>query len=281
MVQFVPDRIRAERVNVGLILQAPTYGYAAMTWRRQMDVALRAIHPQVDAQLVRFLVRGMADLFVPYAHEPRYERLFPQQPGKSHPTHPEFLAGFRDRYGLLHITEPRTVLVSETLGLTAKLRVLRERLLEVHSAVTERPSLTKSELTKQVVTTLRAGRVPLVTQPTSFPGERWPHNRFDALNIHQNRRHLHFLSYEIADAPSAAAKGFVMSVMDLRSGGARYQDDHFGVVVQRPEHHRSNKEDYEALLRVCRFNRIAVFENHPDDIRRLTERLLSPQGLVV
>jgi len=281
LVQFVPDRIRGERINVGLILQAPAHGYAAMTYRRQMDSVLRAIHPQVDAQLIRFLVQGLADTFMPYANEPRYERLFPGQPGEGHPTHPKYLAGFHDGYGLLHVTEPTVVLVNKTQGLAAKLRVLRERLLEVSTNVVDTPSVTKSELTKQVVTLLKARHVPLVTQPPSFPGERWPHNRFDALSMHQNRRHLHFLSYDITEAPSAAAKGFVMSVMDLRSGGIRYQNDHFGVVVQPPEHHSSNKEDYEALLRVCHFHRIAVFENQPADVKRLTERLLGEQGLAI
>ncbi|BDP43351.1 hypothetical protein DAETH_33200 (plasmid) [Deinococcus aetherius] len=281
MVQFIPDRVRDERVNVGVVLQSPDYGYAAMTYRRHMDAALRAVHPQVDAQLVRLLVQGLCATFAPYDSEPHFPRLFPLQLGEEHPTHPTFLERFNTPHGQVHFTPPKVVLVSDAQGFTAKLRQLRERLLDVPNVAVERPTITKGELEKNVVGALKARRVPLVTEPPAFPGERWPHNRFDALNLRSNRRHLQFLSYDIADPPTAAAKGFVMSVMDLKSGGHRYRDDQFGVIVQRPEHFTSNKDDYEALLRICRFNGITVFENHRDDVERLAAGLLSEHGLAV
>jgi hypothetical protein len=278
ILQFIPDRMRNERINVAVVLQSPSYGFAGMEFRRRMDGILKEICPTVDAQLVRLLVQGIAEEFKPFYIEPERARLFFLHPKTQHPSHPDYLQKFHEPHGLIHFSDPKPIIIPDSQSLVYKVKQLRNQLLEVERPLEVRTSITKRELQEKVVESLRQKRVALNVKPDEFIGARWS-NKFDALHEKTNRRHLQFLSFDLEEVPTIHAKAFVTSVQDLKAGGRAYQDDQFGCVLQPPTYHRDHRDEFEAAIKIFRTSDIVVYNNYAEDINRLAENLQSDNGL--
>lgn len=278
LIQFVGDTDRDERVNLGVILQCPEYNYAAMEIRRNVERKIHCIFPEVDAQLIRYMLLGVQEEFERFSDEPQSKPML--RSGTIHeinPTTPDYLEKFNSPFGQIFFRPSSPIFVRSGQSFTAKLKQLSEKLLDSQSGRRENKYVTKYELRTVVEYELNRRHISIIKNPPRFPGKRWP-NSFDALKEKRNRRWLQFISYRQAEIPIDQTKSFIASVVDMRDS-QRYPDDEWACVIKEPfeDANRSDKDTFASALNALRAESIAVFFSQ--DIDRLATGLESPDGL--
>jgi hypothetical protein len=282
LVQLIPDKLRDERLNVAVILQAPERQFAGIRVRKWMDRSIGRVFPNVDAELVRLITRGFAIEFSKFTYDIDNNQpilLQPTEVSSSHrPYDPDFLTRFSHGYSAISFSSPKPMTLLDNSSLVAKLEQLYERLVSVHEPKRQPANITKEQLEEIVVRHLYRKKVHINEKPPVFQGLHWP-NKFDALKLKDNRRHLQFISFDQFEAPIAQAKAFLTSVEDMRQVDEKYKEDEFACILQPPKVNVGLQEDYLSAIATFGKARIITFENAPDDIDRLATGLESDDGL--
>jgi hypothetical protein len=280
LVQVIPDRLRDERINIAIILQCPETGFSRMRVRTHMGGILNHVFPNIDAETIRLLTQGFSKKFSPISIDQSAEPLFPEGLKiDSQPFEPTFINGLRHDYGIINFSEPRPLVMVEGQSLDVKLDQLYEKLVNSPPKRHQPLNVTKEILESQVVRELHVRRIDLINKPPSFQGLVWP-NKFDALRIKTNRRHVQFISFDLTEFPSHHAKILLASVQDLRQAADNeYRDDEFACVLQPPRAQSGLIKDYRSTIQTFQKAGIVTFENQADEITRLAIGLDNDDGL--
>jgi Protein of unknown function (DUF3037) len=271
LLQFIPDLRRDERVNVGLVMQAPEYNYAAMDYRRYMDGQVRALQPHADATIIRLLAQSLCSQFEPFSKEPLvYQQVLLETPETS-PTSPKYLDSLISPYTSIYFTKPKPFLVSESRGFARTFELLCGQLLQAPKQRVETSFVTKEILKHRVMKLLENRKMQVRIDPPPIRGLHF-RNEFDALRDATGlRQHIQFLSFELKESPVLQAKSLLASVSDVRQS-QDYQDDLFYCILQPPILNRKNAEDYESTLLAFRKSGIERLQVS-DDGREIVEGL--------
>lgn len=280
LIQFIADPDRDERVNLAVILQCPEYNYAGMEIRRGVEQKIHCLFPQIDSQLIRYILEGFKDDFDEYSDEPASKPIFNrEQLTEMKPTWPEFLEKYHIPLGQIVFRETSPIFLTESQGFNFKLKQLAEKVLDSTVRKGDTRYVTKNELKRVVEYELTRRHIHIIKNPPKYPGKRWP-NSFDALKERGNRRWLQFISYRQSELPVEQTKAFIASVVDMRAS-ERYPDDEWACILKEPLDNASrlDKETFESAIKVLGSENIAVFTSLPQDIDRLARGLESPDGL--
>ena len=268
LVQLIPDELRDERINVAIILQCTERRFARMRVRKYMDSHINAIFPDLNAQVVRLITQGISRHFKSLRSDILFEDLDSSRE--------EFIRQFSHDYGIIRFSEAKKIVVKESDDLEERAEKLFARLVQSQYIQEKPDNITKDLLTDVVTEFLTLRRVPIDKDPPPYKGQAWV-NRFDALHSEFNRRHLHFISFDLLEAPYLQAKAFIQSVIDMKSSDS-YQEDDFACIVQPPRINRSIQSDFEDAVRVFRNNDVHTFTNETNDLERLVSELSDANG---
>lgn len=277
LVQAIPDRLRDERINVAIILQCPQTGFSGMRVRPHMDRVLNKAFPGIDAETIRLITYGFSKDFKPVLVDSGMPSLFPEDLAKR-PSETSFIDRLRSGYGVIRFSDPRPLIVAEDQSLSLKLEQLYEKLVMSQQVRNEISHITKEILEDHFIRELHNKRIPIDVRPPAFTGLVWP-NQFDALREKDNRRHVHFISFDLLEFPVSRAKLFLTSVVDLRLAGSAYAEDEFACVVQSPRNRPELRPDFESVVSTFKKEKIVIFENEPAEILRLAAGLEDDNGL--
>jgi hypothetical protein len=278
LIQVVPNRLRNERVNVGVILQAPSIKYSGMRVRRWMDNILKRVFPEIDPTAIRMVIRGIQGEFARFDFKTLDRPLFDFVPTtKEFPYELEFINQYKNGYSVIEFSSPTPILIQDKQSLPDVLDQLNARLVEFQTTRLASTTITKEILEKNVLRLLYEHQIPVETKPPVFQGLQWK-NKFDALQNKSNRRHLQFISFDISEAPIMQAKAFLASVEDMRLSDGKFTDDEFGCIVQAPKANSPLLDDYNETLTAYRKNGIATFQHNEVDMQKLIYGLNSDNG---
>ncbi|THF70458.1 DUF3037 domain-containing protein [Deinococcus sp. Arct2-2] len=267
IIQYVPNELRDERVNIGIALQNPSHGYAGVRVRPYMDSLLQALWPAIDAEIVRLMVKEIEELLKPLNRATRKgpQRLWTEAYDER--AIPTFLDRFNQTYGSIRIAESKPVRVSEGESFREKLNQLFELYIRVDDGKQKRNSITKEIIQFQVGKELdRRGAV--YTQHAVIRGEFFE-NKFDVARhrIDAVDSLAHIISFDLKNVDPATTQSLrlLQSLGDLKGADPRLLEKYeFGVFLQAPIHHRQHRTAYEDALKALR-TKFKVFQNTDDE----------------
>jgi hypothetical protein len=281
ILQFIPDPIRNERVNIAVLLESPEYAYRGAKYLRYMHSKLRTLDPNVDDPLVYAVARNIEQEFQ------NREKDFAEQPipfqNQPHPEHLERLKVIfetSDRT-LWQLSEPQLVLLPADQRFVDRLNALYRRFIE-------RPEAPKAEnydkdyVRQTVVKGLEKRQVILDTAPKPLAGGMFEENAFDAAYIRNVSTYMQFLSYDLQDPDLDQLRLFLSSVEDIRRGG-KFVEDHgfyYMTIVQPPTHFKNetNKTVFRKALAYLKRNGIPAFKPDGQQLEVVAEVLLHNQN---
>lgn len=286
VIQYVPNELRDERINIAIVLQSPSHGYAGVRVRPYMDSLLQAIWPAIDAEIVRHMVREIEERLRPLNKATRkgsQPLLMEAYDERSLPT---YLDRFNQSYGSLRITEAKPIRVANGESFKEKLNQLFDLYVRIDDGKQRRQGITKEVIQFQVGKELdRRGTV--YTQHKILKGEFFQ-NKFDLARHRIDRIDslAHIISFDLKTIDPAITQSLrlLQSVDDLIEADPRlFEKYEFGVFLQAPIHYRQHRGAYDDALRAFR-SKFRVFQNAGDEpgLRPATERfvdsLASEQG---
>lgn len=286
IIQYVPNELRDERVNVALVLQNPSHGYAGLRKRPYMDPLLQALWPAIDAELVRLMVQEIETLLKPLNKSTRKGPSRLLHEAFDERSLPTYLDQFNQSYGSLRVTEAKPVRVAEGESFKEKLHQLFDLYIRVDDGRQRRSNITKEVIQFQVGKELdRRGAV--YTEHAVLKGEFFE-NKFDVARhrIEAVDSMAHIISFDLKSIDTATTQSLrlLQSVDDLLSADpqlfAKYE---FGVFLQAPIHYRQHRSNYDDALRAFR-KKFKIFQNLDDEpglvsaTTRFVDSLASDQG---
>ncbi|WP_081994966.1 DUF3037 domain-containing protein [Deinococcus radiopugnans] len=266
IIQYVPNEIRDERVNVALVLQNPSHGYAGVRIRPFMDPLLQALWPAIDAELVRLMVREIETILKPLNRNTRKGPPLLFQEAYDERSTPTFLDQFNQNYGSLRVTEAKTVRITEGESFREKLNQLFDLYIRVDDGRQKKNNITKEVIQFQIAKELdRRGAV--YVQHAVIKGEFFE-NRFDVAKhrIKSIDSLAHIISFDLKNVDLATTQCLrLLHSRDdlLTSDGDLASKYEFGVFLQAPVHYKQNRPIYDDALRAFR-NKFKIFQNLDD-----------------
>ena len=281
LVQFCPDRVRNERVNVAIILESPKHQYISVKYRRYMDKVIRCIDPQVDTEAVRLVVSLMEAKIK--SKEIR-DVLEDQQALFQESNQPKQISDIAKDFNEAHrslwlVTEPKPILVPGEQPFEQRLEILYNNLV-ANKEADHKQNWDKSFVKQFTVDALRKRELQITENPDPLPakGQLWGDSSFDALHATKAWTFFQFFSFDTQTPDLDQSKAFVTTVSDLR-GNTTFRSDNgffYVAVVQKPVHQQSqqNKVTYANALEAFRRNSIPYFSPEEDDIFRISQSLI-------
>ncbi|MCD0164451.1 DUF3037 domain-containing protein [Deinococcus sp. 12RED42] len=264
LVQFVPDQVRDERINVAVIMQVPQLNYVGIRVRPRMDKALRQLWPEVDAQLIRSMVRAIEADVKPLEREPRQldmETMLPLEKASL-----EYLSRFTQHYGPIKLTEPKPTRIRDGMTLREKLDQLFNVYVRVEGSPREVHNVTKEVLQDHLTRALDARNI-VYQHNYIIKGQYFP-NKFDISKprIDNPNSIVQVISFdnEKVDQPIFQCQRLIQAVHDVFEADPRAADTlEFAVALQAPIHYPDHRSEYENALRaIRRTENFQIFQNY-------------------
>ncbi|WP_083847264.1 DUF3037 domain-containing protein [Deinococcus gobiensis] len=279
IVQYVPNELRGERVNVAIVLQNPSQGYAGMRVRPFMDKLVEALWPAIDAALIRTMVREIEELLKPLNRNTRKESKLFTAEAPDERSLPSYLDRFNQTYGSLRFSEPKPVRVNEGESFREKLNQLFDLYIKIDDDKQKKQSITKEVLQFQIGKELER-RGTVYQSHLVIKGEFFE-NKFDLARIRIDGigSLAHIISFDLKNIDPAVTQSLrlLKSLDDLKEADPNLLEKYeFGVFLQAPVHFRQHSSDYSDALKAFR-SKFRVFQNVGDEpeISRATEGLVN------
>ena len=278
LLQFCPDVVRDERVNIGVILEAPQHNYRAAKYLRYMDRTVKCLDPNADVNLIRFVARELES------------ELNSKDPGKAYDSQPLFLEAaeptririLQETFNLAtrslwRLTEPKPLFIPLQQRFDDRLNLLYNRLVD-RASERKTDSWDKSYVRDKAVLDLEKRRVALTLNPEPLPGSFFKENEFDAAYLNDAKTFIQFFSYDIATPDINQLKVFLSSVEDLRKGNSYTSNKgyYYAAVVQPPVHIRNeeNESKFQRAVEYLHKREIATFAAQDEHIDLIAEALI-------
>lgn len=281
LIQFCPDRVRNERVNVAIILESPKHQFVSVRYRRHMDRVVRCIDPQVDVDAVRFVVSLMeAKVKFKEAKDILEDQQILFQESSQPSKIAEFMKDFNEAHRSLWIvTEPKPILVPREQNFEQRLEILYDSLV-ANKEVDQRERWDKAYVKQYTINALRNHQLHIDEHPDPLPakGQLWVDSSFDALHANGKvNTYFQFFSFDTQTPDLDQSKAFVTTVSDLRDNTTFRADNgfYYVAIVQKPVHQQSlqNRATYANALEALKRNDIPTFAPEEEDISRIAEAL--------
>lgn len=240
ILQFVPDPVRNERVNIAVLLESPEYGFRGAKYLRYMHTRLKAIDPNVDDQLIYALAQRIEQDFKSGG------KGFEEQPidfGPSikaeHLQKLKFSLDAGDR-NLWFLSSPQPLLLPQSQRFEDRLNALYRRFVERPDAPKQK-TFDKEYTRQTAIKNLERHDVILDTSPNPLGGEVFEENFFDAAYVKKSSTYLQFLSYDLQNPDLDQLRLFLATVEDVRKGGKFISENryYYMTILQPPSHHKS------------------------------------------
>lgn len=246
LLQYEPDPMRLERLNIAVLLEAPEYQYRGARVLRYMRKRLHCFDPKADAQVITRFARSIEDYF---QSEPEDRQTVPirysEVPSADGLTRLAARLG-RSRQAFCRLTGPKPILVSAGTTFEHELLRLFARLVAVDQPERDEAPKDKDFVRKFSLREFEARRVNVDTNPLPVRGEFFEENTFDALHRRDFSLYFQFLSFDTATSSLDQAKAFISARRDVGNiiEGAPAA---FLAIVQPPDRLRTavNNEAYE------------------------------------
>jgi hypothetical protein len=279
IIQYVPNELRDERINVAIVLQNPSHDYAGMRVRPYMDTLLLALWPSVDAEIIRLMIREIEEVLKPLNKSTRKATRLLVNERHDERSLPTYLDRFNQSYGSLRITEMKPVLVEEGESFKEKLNQLFELYIRIDDGRQKRSNITKEVIQFQVgkeLDRLGTAYVPHMV----ITGEHFE-NKFDLARHRIDRigtlAHIISIDLKALDPAVTQSMRLLKSLDDLNASDPNFLKKYeFGVFLQAPVHYRQHRDEYDNALRAFRKG-FKIFQNVGDepDLNYETEKFVN------
>lgn len=282
LVQYVPDKIRGERINIAVILQSPEMRYARVRVRPRMDAILRCLWPNIDAEWIRLMVRSIEKELQPFSMEPKDRQLAPLDIGIPKQCRPEFLKDYTQSYGPIEISHSSPTKIRSNSTFKAKLDQLFELYAVDHRSMKTIRNITKEQIQEAVEGELQRRDIHYI-EDFRLSGKYWE-NRFDIGKdrIEGKLSVLHMISFDIKNIEGAVSqtKGLVSSLEDIQEKDSKMLNNlDVGILLQPPIFFPENKSTYENALKAINnaarktHTEITVMQNLNGTLKDEAERI--------
>lgn len=234
LLQYEPDHMRRERLNVAILLEAPSHRYRGAKFLRHMHKRVRAFDPATSERVIYGFAKAIERTF---ASDPEDRDRRPIDYNEA--PRPEGLYGLidscsRSAYTLWRFTQPKALVVDASSSFEVELNRLYRRLVQVQGAPREEVSKDKDYVRKTAFSELQKRRVELTLDPPPVRGELFEENAFDAAHQSSFSTFLQFLSFDTATPSLDQTKAFITAKRDV---GTRIDNRHIEYIafIQPPE----------------------------------------------
>lgn len=275
-LQFVPDPIRNERINIAVLLESPEYGFRGAKYLRHMHTKLRAIDPNVDEQLIYALAHKIEREFKSGG------RGLEEQPINFGPNiKAEYLQKLKvaldagDR-SLWFMSPPQLLLLPQGQRFEDRLNALYRRFVDRADAPKQK-TFDKDYTRNTAIRNLGQRDVVLDTAPNPLAGSVFEENFFDAAYIKESSTYLQFLSYDLHSPDLDQLRLFLATVEDVRRGGRfTSKNRYYYITILQPPTHYKNDSNWlvykKALSHLERFQ-IPAFKPDGHQIQHVADAL--------
>lgn len=264
ILQYEPDHLRQERLNVAVLLEAPSYGYRGARFLRHMQSRVRDFDPTLSDKVIYEFAKNLERAFASEPTDSTYRPIgFSTAP---RPEHLERLIGnwSNTAYTFWRFTDPKAVVIDAATQFTHELLALYRRLVQAKNAPNEELTKDKEYVRKAAIAAMQSRNLELTLNPPPVKGTFFLENEFDAAYQSGFASYLQFLSFDTATPSLDQAKAFITAKKDV---GNRLGDKavEYLAIVQPPESLRSvaNREAYGRAIGY--FNQAGIEQVRAED----------------
>lgn len=277
ILQFVPDPIRNERVNIAVLLESPEYGFRGAKYLRYMHTRLRAIDPNVDDNLIYVLAQSIEREFKSSGKDLNEQPIdFGPSVKAEHLLKLKFSLDAGNR-NLWFLCQPQQLLLPQEQRFEDRLNALYRRFVERPDAPRQK-TFDKDYTRQTAIKNLERRDVVLDTAPNPLAGEMYDENFFDAAYIRKSSTYLQFLSYDLQNPDLDQLRLFLATVGDARGGGKYINENQFYymAILQPPTHFKidANWLMYKKALSYLDRNHIPAFKPDGNHIEAVADALV-------
>lgn len=256
LLQFEPSKIRQERINIAVLVEAPDYDYKGAKRLRRMESLLQAVDPNADIRLIR-----------EYASE--IERVFNRREMQE-PAHPLFLNQSKpislhrlkdklDGYSrtTFRLTEPRALVIDEATSFEKRLQRLYDSLVMRPKLIEDADSTKKKEYVRQEAVQRLDKYITIESDPKHIQGRLFDENVFDAAQKHEDHiiKLFDFISFDTLRPDISQVHHFLYAIQDVVSASnSPFSYGDFYMIYEAPSNLRE-EENFKVMQKAREYVR--------------------------